>query len=103
MIILHVTCAEDEEARKIGEALLTARLVSCVRRSLVTTSNWWDGEIEHHEEVLLTMESREEKFDAIEKVVKSLHSYETFVLTAVPVLKTTVGVEKWLDEELANN
>lgn len=103
MIILHVTCAEDEEARKIGEALLAARLVSCVRRSLVTTSNWWDGEIENHEEVLLTMESREEKFDAIEKVIKNLHSYETFVLTAVPVLKTTVGVEKWLDEELANN
>lgn len=46
------------------------------------------------------MESMEEKFDGIEKIVTELHSYDEYVLTAVPVLKTTPGVHAWLNETL---
>jgi uncharacterized protein involved in tolerance to divalent cations len=46
------------------------------------------------------MESVEEKFDAIEATVTKLHSYDEYVLTAIPVLKTTPGVEKWLTDTL---
>jgi hypothetical protein len=46
------------------------------------------------------MESLEEKFDDIEKIVTQLHSYDEYVLTTVPVLKTTSGVHTWLDETL---
>lgn len=100
MIILYLTCADDAEAKKIGSALLEARLVTCVRRSPVSSSYWWDGKINRDDEILLMMESLEEKFDAIEQIVTKLHSYDEYVLTAVPVLKTTPGVEKWLNETL---
>ena len=46
------------------------------------------------------MESLEEKFDEIEAKVTKLHSYEEYVLTAIPVLKTTPGVLHWLDDTL---
>ncbi len=46
------------------------------------------------------MESLEEKFDAVEAVVTELHSYDEYVLTAVPVARTTTGVLRWLDETL---
>jgi periplasmic divalent cation tolerance protein len=101
MIILYLTCADETEASTIGNALLEARLVACVRRSPVSSSYWWNGTINHDDEVLLMMESIEEKFDAIEQVVTSLHSYDEYVLTAVPVLKTTPGVEKWLTDTLS--
>ena len=101
MVILYLTCADETEAKKIGGALLEAKLVTCVRRSPVSSSYWWDGKINHDNEILLMMESLEEKFEAIEQVVTKLHSYDEYVLTAVSVLKTTPGVEKWLEETLA--
>ncbi len=100
MIVLYVTCANEDEANAIGNALLEAKLIACAKCSQVSSSYWWDGKINHNDEVLLTMESLEEKFDAIEAIITKLHSYDEYVLTAVPVLKTTPGVLKWLDDTL---
>lgn len=100
MIILYLTCADTNEAKIITAALLEARLVTCVRQSAVSSSYWWDGKINHDNEILLMMESREEQFNAIETTVAKLHSYDEFVLTAIPVSRTTEGVEKWLDDTL---
>ncbi|HET9411645.1 MAG TPA: divalent-cation tolerance protein CutA [Candidatus Saccharimonadales bacterium] len=100
MIILYLTCANDNEAKTIGTALLEAKLVACVRRFGVSSSYWWDKKINHDDEVLLMMESLEEKFDAINAVVTKLHSYNEYVLAAVPVARTTPGVRKWLNDTL---
>lgn len=100
MIILYLTCANDDEAKNIGGALLEAKLIVCARRSPVSSSYWWEGKINHDDEVLLTMESLEDKFDEIEKIVTKLHSYKEYVLTAVSVIKTTPGVHAWLDKTL---
>lgn len=103
MIILYLTCADDVEASKIGEALLNAKLVACVRKSSVSSTYWWDGKIENNNETLLMMESTIEHFEAAEALVKKLHSYEEFVLTAVPVLKTNAGVAAWLKDNLIDS
>lgn len=46
------------------------------------------------------MESREDFFERIEKVVAEMHSYETFVLTATPVQKISKEAEKWLEKSI---
>jgi len=101
MIILYLTCASPKEADDIAKALLDNKLVACVRQTAVDSSFWWEGKIDHDHEVLLMMESVEEKFDAIEVKVTELHSYDQFVLTSVTVDRTTPGVEKWLKETLS--
>lgn len=100
MIILYLTCANENEAKKIGSALLDEKLIACVRWSHINSSYWWAGKVNHDGEVLLMMESLEEKFDAIEAVVTRLHSYDEYVLTATKVLRTTDGVLKWLKDTL---
>lgn len=98
MIILFLTCANADEGKKISTALLESKLVACVRQSSVNSSYWWDNKIQNDDEVLLMIESVEEKFDEIETLVTKLHSYDEYVLTAVQVLRTTPGVEKWLKD-----
>jgi len=100
MIILYLTCADNEEATTISNELLENKLIACARRSSVNSTYWWDGKIQNDNEVMIMMESVEEKFDAIEAKVAELHSYDQFVLTAVSVTRTTAGVEKWLKEVL---
>lgn len=101
MVILYLTCADKEEAIKISNALLEAKLIVCARHSSISSSYWWDGKINHDDEVLIMMESREDKFDDIEKIVTELHSYDEYVLTMIPNIRTTPGVQRWLDETLA--
>jgi periplasmic divalent cation tolerance protein len=99
-ITLFLTCADREEARKIAKELLSKKLAACVRLTDVNSTYWWKDKIEDSSETLLMIESAEDKFDEIEATVRSLHSYETFVLTAYPVIKVSTGVEEWMKEAI---
>lgn len=98
LITLFLTCADQAEATKITRALLEKRLAACIKQMPVHSTFHWEGEIQESDEVLLLIESAEEKFDAINKVVEQLHSYKEYVLTAVPIVKTTPGVMQWVKE-----
>lgn len=98
LITLFLTCSSREEARKISRKLLDEKLAACVRLTDVNSSFWWQGKIENTDEAQLVIESTEDQFDEIEACVRQLHSYETFVLTAYPVLKASEGVEEWIKE-----
>lgn len=102
MIIIYLSCGSDGQAKTIGKALIDAKLVACVRRMPIRSSYWWDGEVQHDDEVLLMMESLEEKFDTINEVVAKLHSYDEYALTSVVVSQTTPGVLKWLEDSLGH-
>jgi periplasmic divalent cation tolerance protein len=100
MILLFLTCANDTEAEKILQALLSKHLIVCAKKTPVSSAFRWKGKIEKADEIMLVMESAEEKFEEIEKEVRKLHSYETFVLSAVSVFKSSKGVKEWLSEGL---
>jgi len=99
---LWLTCADKKEADKIANTLLVKHLIACAKQAPVSADYWWQGKIEHGEEILLIMESKLKLFDRIETEVKKLHSYETFVLEAVPVLKVSKKANQWLNGEIKN-
>lgn len=97
---LWLTCKDKAEADKIGNTLLVKHLVACVRQMPVSSNFWWQGKMNHSEEVLLQMESQTENFAKIEAEVAKLHSYSTFVLEATAVSHISKSAAKWLAEEL---
>ena len=99
---LWLSCKDAKEASKIADVLLSNKLVACSKQILVKSSFHWQGKIEGSDEILLMMESRADLFDQIEEAVTKLHSYDTFVLEAVPVSKVSTKAEKWLTQELKN-
>jgi ribonuclease HI len=100
LITLFLTCTNKAEADKISAKLLDDKLAACVRQAAVSSDFLWQGKREHSDEVMLIIESAEDKFEAIESAAKSLHSYDTFVLTAYPVAKASAGVREWIEQEL---
>ena len=99
---IWLTVGSKEEADKIANTLLVKYLVSCVRQIPISSDYRWKGKIEHSNEILLQMESREDLFDQVEKEVAELHTYSTFVLEASPVFAISKSAEKWLKSELQN-
>ncbi len=100
MSIFLLTCADEKEADKISKVLLEKRLVACAKKFPVSSSFWWKGKIDKSDEIVLLLESIETNFKKVEKEVRKLHSYETFVLFSLPVGKTTNDVTNWLKKEL---
>ncbi len=100
LISLTLTCKDQVEAETIMQALLSQRLIACAKTSIVGSNFYWHGRIEQAQEVLVTMESELQQFEEIEATVKTLHSYERFVLQAYPVLKASDGVQEWIREAL---
>lgn len=100
MVLLFLPCVNNKEAEKISQSLLEKHLIVCAKKTPVSSTFFWKGEIDKANEILLIMESVEENYEEIEKEVRKLHSYETFVLSAISVIKYSKGVEDWLKEGL---
>lgn len=99
---LYLACKDEAEAAKIAQVLLDKRLIACAKHWPVQSSFWWKGQITSDSEQLLLMESSLDLFENIEKEVSKLHSYDTFVLEAVPVEKLSGRAITWMKENLSH-
>ena len=97
---LWLTCKDNAEASTIAQKLLEQKLIACAKQLPVSSDFLWHGKIDHNDEILLVMDSRPDLFEKIEQEVAALHSYDTFVLQAIPVSKSSKAANKWLEQEL---
>lgn len=100
---LYLTCEDGDEATKIVHVLLEKRLIVCAKQIPITADFHWQGKIRNSNEAMLIMESALDLFDEVEKVVAKLHSYETFVLEAVPIAKVSEKATAWMQQNLRTN
>jgi len=120
MVIIFITCKNKKEAEKIGLALLQKRLAACTviipkvysayfwpprsqrRQGWSQSSGAAKNRIEKSGEVILLVKTLKQKFSALEKEVRRLHSYTIPFIAAVPVVSITKEYLKWLESELLN-
>ena len=104
MIIVVITCKNKEEAINIARRLLAKKLVACVKVLPPAHSIYlWpakSGKIEEADEVMLLCKTLESKWEAIEKEVLALHSYEIPEIYAVPVSHVSKKYLEWVENEL---
>lgn len=100
-IVIFVTAANVNEAQKIADKLVQARLVACANIiDNVRSVFWWEGKPDSAKEALLIMKSKKSRLAKIIKAVKSLHSYEVPEIIALPVVCGDKKYLRWLDESL---
>lgn len=95
-----LSCSNTVEADTIAKALLRERLIVCSKQVSVDSQYWGQDAIEHTNEILLIMNSREDLFDQIEAVVVRQHSYDTFVLEMTPAIRVSSKAAVWMRENL---
>jgi periplasmic divalent cation tolerance protein len=99
-ILIQLTCRDEIEANLIIDELLSKKLIACAKTQKVISKFLWKDKIEHSEEVLLVMDSVQEKFVEIDKIVESLHSYGIYNLVATKIDLINSKIENWLGESL---
>jgi periplasmic divalent cation tolerance protein len=100
-IVVMLTAASREEAVRLAEMLVGARLAACVQiLPEMESVYWWQGTIRREPEVLLLAKTTAGRFAAIEREVRALHSYETPEIVALPVTDISTPYLEWLTNSL---
>ena len=102
-IVVFVTCGSEEEALKIANSLVEERLAACVNLvSPVRSIYRWKGKIWDEKEWILIVKTRKERFEELERKVKSLHSYSVPEIISLPILEGSSSYLNWLEENTAS-
>jgi periplasmic divalent cation tolerance protein len=95
-----VMCADAEEARRIGRAVVEARLAACANvLGAASSIYWWQGKLEQATETPLVLKTRAALVPALIDRVKALHSYECPCVIALPVVEGYPPYLAWIAEE----
>ena len=98
-IVVFVTCGSEEEALKIANALVEAHLAACVNLIAPIRSIYrWEGKIWDEKEWLLIIKTQKQRFEALEKKVKSLHSYSVPEIISLPITEGSSAYLNWIKE-----
>jgi len=85
-ILVLTTCNSSEIASLIADSLVNKRLAACVNIMRGVESVYqWQGKIEHAEEILLLIKSRQSLFLPLKQAIQALHDYELPEIIAVPI------------------
>lgn len=100
--LVYMTASSDDEAIRIGRALVEERLAACANilpgmRSLY----WWDGRVQDGKETVLIVKTRAASVPALTERVKALHSYSVPCVVALPIVTGNPAYLDWLLGETA--
>jgi periplasmic divalent cation tolerance protein len=96
-IVVLMTAGSREEAARLADVLVVARLAACVQILPEIESVYhWQGNVERSAEILLLAKTTQANFNALEAMVRSLHSYETPEIIALPITQSSAPYLEWL-------
>lgn len=97
IVSLYVTCADAEEAARIGRTLIEERLAACINimppcRSLYR----WNGRIEEADEVPAVLKTSAAMAELAVRRITELHSYENPAVCVWPVDVAPMAYVQWV-------
>lgn len=100
VLVILVTAVNQEEAVKIGEGMVNAKLAACANIIPKIQSIYrWKGKVVKAQEVLIILKSTKMRYRALEKAIKSMHTYETPEIIGLPVKEGLEQYIGWLRRE----
>src|SRR4051812_36331706 len=92
-----VTAPDLKVARRLAKAILQNRFAACVNLVNGLESHyWWQGKLERGREVLLIIKTSKRKLPPLEKLILSLHPYDTPEIIAFSLVGSTPKYLRWL-------
>jgi periplasmic divalent cation tolerance protein len=104
VLIVLVTASSPKEAAKIGQAVVKKKVAACVNIvSDVTSIFRWQGKVQRSREALLLVKTTEARYAAVERLIRSLHSYEVPEIIALKISKGLGRYTAWVERETTRN
>jgi len=95
---VYITTGDEDEARRIGRALVAEKLAACVNILPIKSIYRWENDIEEEGEIVMFVKTREDLADKVVERVNDLHSYEVPCIISFLIEKGNPDYLKWIEE-----
>lgn len=100
-IVVFMTSATADEARRIANELVERQLAACVQILPEIESVYrWNGEVQRDPEILILAKTTAAQFDELERSVRAIHSYDTPEIVAVRMSEVSEPYRAWLADNV---
>ena len=97
------TAGSEEEAERIGAALIERRLAACVQVIGPISSRYrWQGKIETAREWICIAKTEASRYPEVETAIRELHSYEEPEIVATPIVAGSKGYLDWVGHSVSD-
>jgi len=103
LLAIFTTTASREEARKVAATLVERKLVACAQISEIESIYSWKGAVHQEPEFRLVLKTTEHQYQAVEAVIRELHSYELPAIFAVEVEHAYAPYARWVQESSSDH
>ncbi|MFP4630375.1 MAG: divalent-cation tolerance protein CutA [Desulfohalobiaceae bacterium] len=99
-VLVYMTAKDKEEAQRVGQALVEARLAACVNiLDNMQSMFWWQGGAQSEHEAVLLAKTRVGLVSSLNSKVQEVHSYDCPCVVAVPIIDGNPEFLDWVREE----
>lgn len=97
---VQTTVASRDDGLRITRSAVDARLAACGQLvGPITSTYWWEGEVQVEEEYLLLLKTPAERYGDLEAHIRERHGYEVAEIVSVPFEDGLAAYFRWMDEE----
>lgn len=104
-LLVMISCADKNQAERIGEQILKKKLAACVQVISAADSIflWPPGKnrLDYAKESILLVKTLDAKWNELEKTVIAAHSYDNPEIIAIALSRVTKKYLTWLTKELS--
>ena len=99
---VYMTAESFEEAKRIGQILVSQNLAACVNllENMTSIYNWEDN-MEESQEVIMIAKTRKILMPKLIKKVNSLHSYDCPCILELPIQGGNPNFLSWIKSQTA--
>ena len=99
-LLVFTNLPSREAAEKMARDLVERRLAACVNLLAPCRSVYrWEGKVQVGEEHPLLIKTTQDRYAALEEVMRASHPYETPEIVAVPVVAGLSAYLEWVECE----
>jgi len=98
--LVYVTTSDEEEARRIGSALVDKKLAACVNiipgmRSIYR----WQGKVVNDNECVMLVKAPKDNTETVIEKIREMHSYEVPCVVVIPLIQGLPEYLNWIMNE----
>jgi periplasmic divalent cation tolerance protein len=97
---VQTTTDSRGEAMELARDAVRSRLAACGQVSgPVTSTYWWNDEVEQTEEWLVYLKLPADRFDELSAFLAERHTYDEPEIIATPIVGGSAGYLRWVQDE----
>jgi periplasmic divalent cation tolerance protein len=97
---VQTTTDSRAEAIELARVAVESRLAACAQvAGPMTSTYWWDDEVERAEEWLVMLKLPADRYDELADLLTERHSYDEPEIIATPIIRGSASYLTWITEE----